>query len=88
MKADYSSESHIATIKDVKSFLHHVVYDWEWIEFHPDDSFAQYRKFPADLVADYDHLLDECKSICKQAGADIYQMGLNEIRTYMVKHKL
>lgn len=84
---NYTIDSHITTIKEVQLFIRYAVSELGWVEFHPDDSFAAYRKMNPDLVPLYDRLLQECKDVCAAAGRDIYQIGINEVRNYFVKHK-
>lgn len=82
----YTSSSRITTLREVKAFFHHAIFTYGLLEFHPDDSFASYRKFPADKVSVYDGLLDQCRAVCNAENADMYQIGLNEVRQYMIKH--
>lgn len=84
----YDNNSRIATLQEAKAFIRHVVFDLGWIEFHPDDSFASFRRFPSDKVSLYDRLKAESFEACRAAGADIYQIGITEVRNYMVKHKI
>lgn len=34
----YTNESHILSVKDVKAFFHHIVFERK-VNFHPDDMF-------------------------------------------------
>lgn len=35
---DYTSESHIKSVKDVEAFFHHIVFERK-VDFHPDGMF-------------------------------------------------
>lgn len=84
MKKYYSTEQ-IVTIKDVKEFFHHLVFDMN-ICFHPDDSFNEitptnYLGFfsPNNMVL-YDMLMDKCWDICEETKIDIYELGIKYIK--------
>ena len=82
----YSSETHITTIADVKAFFHHIVFDMDNLDFHPDDKFRGNEKLTVLEAANYDRLMTECFAVCETCGQDIYQIGMTELRNYMVKH--
>ena len=73
----YTSDSHIRSVKDVKTFFHHIVYERN-VNFHPDDMFEDYvsceseiNSFTLEECAVYNRLMDECFDICEKNGTDI-----------------
>ena len=81
----YTSDSHIRSVKDVKTFFYHIVYERN-VNFHPDDMFEDYvsceseiNSFTLEECAVYNRLMDECFDICEKNGTDIYTIGLNEL---------
>lgn len=84
---NYNSNSHIVTLKDVKSFFHHIVYDRK-VNFHPDDMFEDYvsceggvNTFTLEECAIYNRLMDESFAVCKKEKIDIYGIALEELQT-------
>lgn len=80
----YTSESHIMSVKDVKTFLHHIVSERK-VNFHPDDMFENYvsceggiNTFTLGECAVYNRLMDESFAICVNEGVNIYEIGLEE----------
>ena len=83
----YTSDSHIMSVKDVKTFFHHIVSERK-VNFHPDDMFEDYvsceggiNTFTLGECAIYNRLMDESFVICENEGIDIYSVGLNEFQT-------
>ncbi len=84
---NYCENSHVRTADDVKAFFHHLVYERK-VNFHPDDDFAEYishedksPSFSAGEVNLYNRLMKESFDVCENAKVDIYEIGLNELRT-------
>lgn len=80
----YTSESHIMSVKDVKTFFHHIVSERK-VDFHPDDMFENYvsceggiNTFTLGECAVYNRLIDESFAICVNEGVNIYEIGLEE----------
>lgn len=80
----YTSESHIMSVKDVKTFFHHIVSERK-VNFHPDDMFENYvsceggiNTFTLGECAVYNRLIDESFAICVNEGVNIYEIGLEE----------
>ena len=77
----YTNESVIVTIDDVKEFFNHLVNERQ-VVFHPDDSFEEYkfqdghRVFTQKECVVYNCLMDESFEVCEKYGADIYALGL------------
>ena len=44
----YTSDSHIRSVKDVKTFFHHIVYERN-VNFHPDDMFEDYVSCESEI---------------------------------------
>ena len=83
----YTSESHIKSVKDVKTFFHHIVSERK-VNFHPDDRFEDYvsceggiNTFTLGECAIYNRLMDESFAVCNNEGEDIYTIGLEELQT-------
>lgn len=83
----YTSESHIKSVKDVKTFFHHLVSERK-VNFHPDDMFEDYvsceggiNTFTFGECAIYNRLMDESFAVCNNEGDDIYAIGLEELQT-------
>lgn len=83
----YNSNSHIKSVKDVVTFFHHIVCERK-VNFHPDDMFENYvscegciNTFTLDECAIYNRLMDESFAVCTNEGADIYEIGLEELQT-------
>ncbi len=82
----YTSESHIMSVKDVKTFFHHIVSERK-VNFHPDDMFEDYvsceggiNTFTLGECAIYNRLMDESFAICENEGIDIYSIGLEKLQ--------
>lgn len=82
----YTNDSHITSVKDVKTFFHHIVFERK-VNFHPDDAFDQYictetrePSFSPDECTLYDRLIDESFNVCEKEGVDIYEIGLEELQ--------
>lgn len=80
----YTSESHIMSVNDVKTFFHHIVSERK-VNFHPDDMFENYvsceggiNTFTLGECAVYNRLIDESFAICVNEGVNIYEIGLEE----------
>lgn len=83
----YTSGSHIMSVKDVKTFFHHIVSERK-VNFHPDDMFEDYvsceggiNTFTLGECAIYNRLMDESFAVCNNEGVDIYAIGLEELQT-------
>ena len=93
----YTSDSHIMSVKDVKTFFHHIVSERK-VNFHPDDMFEDYvsceggintftlgeggiNTFTLGECAIYNRLMDESFAVCNNEGVDIYAIGLEELQT-------
>ena len=83
----YTSDSHIMSVKDVKTFFHHIVSERK-VNFHPDDMFEDYvscewgiNTFTLDECAIYNRLTDASFAVCKKDDVDIYEIGLVELQT-------
>lgn len=80
----YTSDSHIMSVKDVKTFFHHIVSERK-VNFHPDDMFENYvsceggiNTFTLGECVVYNRLMDESFAICVNEGVNIYEIGLEE----------
>ena len=77
----YTNESVIVTIDDVKEFFNHLVNERQ-VVFHPDDPFEDYkfgnghRVFTQEESVVYNRLMDESFVVCEKYGTDIYALGL------------
>ena len=85
----YTEDSHIECLNDVKTFFHHVVFERK-VNFHPDNDFADYGSteartptFSPNEVAVYKRLLDESFKVCEDCGKDIYEIGCEELFSAM-----
>lgn len=83
----YTSDSHIMSVKDVKTFFHHIVSERK-ANFHSDDMFEDYvsceggiNTFTLGECAIYNRLMDESFAVCNNEGVDIYAIGLEELQT-------
>lgn len=83
----YTSDSHIISVKDVKTFFHHIVSERK-VNFHPDDMFEDYvsceggiNTFTLGECAIYNRLMDKSFAVCNNEGVDIYAIGLEELQT-------
>lgn len=83
----YTSDSHIMSVKDVKTFFHPIVSERK-VNFHPDDMFEDYvsceggiNTFTLGECAIYNRLMDESFAVCNNEGVDIYAIGLEELQT-------
>lgn len=72
------------SVKDVKTFFHHIVSERK-VNFHPDDMFENYvsceggiNTFTLGECAVYNRLIDESFAICVNEGVNIYEIGLEE----------
>lgn len=82
----YTSDSHIMSVKDVKTFFHHIVSERK-VNFHPDDMFEDYvsceggiNTFTLGECAVYNRLMDESFAICENEGVNIYEIGLEKLQ--------
>ena len=73
----YTNESHIMSVKDVKTFSHHIVSERK-VNFHPDDMFEDYvsceraiNTFTLDECTVYNRLMDESFAISRNSGVYI-----------------
>lgn len=87
----YTSDSHIMSVKDVKTFFHHIVSERK-VNFHPDDMFEDYvsceggiNTFTLGECAIYNRLMDESFAVCNNEGVDIYAIGLEELQTVTIQ---
>ena len=77
----YTKESVIETIDDVKEFFNHLVNERQ-VVFHPDDPFEDYKfengqvVFTQEECVVYNRLMDESFEACEKNGTDIYALGL------------
>lgn len=83
----YTSDSHIMSVKDVKTFFHYILSERK-VNFHPDDMFEDYvscegciNTFTLGECAIYNRLMDESFAVCNNEGVDIYAIGLEELQT-------
>ena len=89
---NYTSDSHIKSVRDVETFFHHIVFERK-VNFHPDNAFNQYicsathePSFTSEECKLYDHLMDESFNMCDKENVDIYTIGLEEFqKTFVVK---
>lgn len=72
----------IKTLKDVKTFVKHLV-QVEKLSFHPDDDFNDYIQceskmpFYSEKEANLrNRLMDDCFKVCEAKGKDIYSFIL------------
>lgn len=80
--AKYTSDSHITTIEEVKTFFRHIVFDLD-INFHPDDDFKDYvnsttgeRSMDDEQAELYNRLMDEAFEVCSDEDL-VYDIGCN-----------
>lgn len=85
----YTVESHIKSVNDVESFIHHIVYERK-VNFHPDNMFEDYiscesgiHTFTHEECTLYNRLMDECFNVCESNGIDIYEIGLKELKKHL-----
>lgn len=83
----YNSNSHIKSVRDVKTFFHHIVFERK-VNFHPDDMFEDYvsseggiNTFTLDECAIYNRLMDESFAVCNNEDIDIYEIEFEELQT-------
>lgn len=83
----YNNDNRITSVKDVKTFFHHISYERK-VNFHPDDMFEDYisceggiNTFTLEECAIYNRLMDESFNVCKREGVDIYSIALIELQT-------
>ena len=81
--AKYTESSHITSIKEVKDFFYHIVFDLG-INFHPDDDFKDYinyetgnRSMDDEQVRLYNRLMSEAFDVC---GDEVYEIGCDLLR--------
>ena len=81
----YNDDSHIISLVDVETFFHHIVLDRK-VNFHPDNMFEEYvsydngrKSFTSKECELYNRLMKESFSVCEKCGADIYEIGMNEL---------
>lgn len=81
--ANYTYDSQITNIEDVKKFFRHIVYDLD-INFHPDDDFKDYVTFEnGEKCMDYEqanlynHLMDEAFGVC---GDKVYEISCDLLK--------
>ena len=86
----YTTHDHITAAGDVEAFFRHLTADRK-VCFHPDDDFADYisidgrtPSFTNDEASLYNRLMDECFTVCKAAGVDIYEVGLKQLKATIV----
>ena len=76
----YTKESRIATLDDVKEFFGHLVNERR-VAFHPDERFEDYvsregqETFTEEECAIYNRLMEESFEVCEKSNADIYDVG-------------
>ena len=81
----YTKESAIATVEDVKAFFNHLVNERQ-VVLHPDDRFEDYKfddgrdAFSQDECAVYNRLMDDSFAVCEKVGADIYVLSLELVQ--------
>ena len=68
--ANYTHDSQITNIEEVKEFFRYIVYDLD-INFHPDDDFKDYvsyktgeRTMDDEQAELYNRLMDESFDVC------------------------
>ena len=90
----YTSDSHIMSVKDVKTFFHHIVSERK-VNFHPDDMFEDYvsceggiNTFTLGECAIYNRLMDESFAVCNNEGVDIYAIGLEGLQEALEINKI
>ena len=77
----YTKESKIGTIDDVRKFFGHLANERR-VTFHPDDNFEDYvsedgaNTFSEGECTIYNRLMDESFEVCEKNSADIYAIGL------------
>lgn len=78
---EHTAESHIASVKEAREFMKHLVNDLH-LSFHPDDDFNDYkdertkeRLFNDEEAQIYNALMAEAFRACENADADIYDLG-------------
>jgi hypothetical protein len=76
----------IKTVEDVRVFFKYLV-NIRSVNFHPDTDFSEYvscdmgrKTFTDDEVAQYNTLMEACFRVCEEAGADIYEIGLEAFK--------
>ena len=82
----YTKESKIETINDVRKFFGHLVNERR-LTFHPDDNFEDYvsedgaNTFSEEECTIYNRLMDESFEVCDKNSADIYAIGLEYMKS-------
>ena len=85
----YTKESVIVTIDDVKEFFNHLVNERQLV-FHPDDPFEDYKfqdgqvVFTKEECVVYNRLMDESFVACEKYGTDIYALGFGSLQRVLV----
>lgn len=79
----YTEQSHITSIKDIKAFFKYLVRDRN-LALQPDSLFNTYLDpetgapvLSQDECALFDRLMDEAFALCEKSNADIYEIGIN-----------
>ena len=83
----YDNDSHITSVEEVESFFDYLLEERKII-FHPDDSFGDYINyetkepiFTKEEVILFDRLMDESFDVFEKRGVDIYQIGIDKLRS-------
>ena len=85
----YTKESVIVTIDDVREFFNHLVNERQ-VVFHPDDPFEDYkfgnghRVFTQEECVVYNRLMDESFDVCEDYGTDIYTLGFDALQGNLI----
>ena len=81
----YNDDLHIISLEDVEAFFRHIVLDRK-VNFHPDNMFEEYvsydnarKSFTSNECERYNRIMKESFSVHEKCGADVYEIGMNEL---------
>lgn len=81
----YPDNDHINSIREVEVFFDYLLLHLK-VNFHPGDKIenyidikTQYPSFTAKDCVLYNRLMDKSFAVCKKEGADIYEIGTDNL---------
>ncbi len=76
----------VKTVDDVRAFFNHLV-TVDTLNFHPDGDFTSYvshetgsPSFTEQQAVHYNTLMDAAFTVCETEGADIYALGMEQLK--------
>ena len=83
----------IKNIDDVVDYFTYLIKELD-LNLHPDTDFSEYvsyetgeNTFNQEEVCYLNSLMDDCFSICEEAGVDVYEVGLKIMKGKPIKSK-